>query len=86
MRMLDVSPLTAETFAPFGDLIEAGGGELVMINSGKTERHHDLANVDVADDEELTPGQEAQFHQPPTKGAFTANLDQTGVGFGRESV
>lgn len=48
MRYLDVQPLTAQAFAPFGDVIEAGLSDPVMINEGTTERHHNLANVDVA--------------------------------------
>ncbi len=42
--------LTAEAFAEFGDVIEAGGGELVSINDGTTVRHNDLARVDVSRD------------------------------------
>ena len=41
-------PLTAAAFAPFGDVIAPGQGELMRINEGTTERFHDLAQVDVA--------------------------------------
>ncbi len=44
--MIVASPLTAAAFAPFGDVIEAGT-DPVMINNGTTERHHDLAIVDL---------------------------------------
>lgn len=38
-------PLTAEDFAPFGDVIERGE-ETIAINAGMCERHHDLAQLD----------------------------------------
>lgn len=42
-------PLTAEAFAPFGDVIEANDDKNhFAINDGNTERYHDLANVDVS--------------------------------------
>lgn len=44
--MIRAQPLTAAAFAPFGDVIEAGDAP-VMINNGTTERHHDLAQVDL---------------------------------------
>lgn len=42
-------PLTREAFAPFGDVIETEGAEHFGINQGTTERYHNLANVDVLD-------------------------------------
>lgn len=45
---LAVSPLTRESFAPFGDVIEADDGvRHFTINAGNTERYHDLANLSV---------------------------------------
>lgn len=44
--MIRAQPLTAADFAPFGDVIEVGDAPL-MINNGTTERHHDLAAVDL---------------------------------------
>jgi len=41
-------PLTAEAFAPFGDVIEAQGIPR-EINYGVTQRFHDLAGVDAGD-------------------------------------
>lgn len=38
--------LTAEAFQPYGDLIEVGA-EPRIINYGNTERHHDLAALDL---------------------------------------
>jgi ureidoglycolate lyase len=46
-RMLNPEPLTAEAFAPFGDVIEALG-EARPINYGATKRFHDLADIDCA--------------------------------------
>lgn len=40
-------PLTAETFSPFGDVIEISGRQGVAINDGFATRYHDLANIDV---------------------------------------
>ncbi len=47
MSFLNVEPLNADAFAPFGDVIEAGRTTPVLINEGTTERFHDLASVDV---------------------------------------
>jgi len=44
--MIKAVPLTAAAFAPFGDVVETGA-DPVMINNGTTERHHDLAKVDL---------------------------------------
>ena len=44
---LKPQPLTAEAFAPFGDVIEATNEvNHFAINDGFTERYHDLAQVD----------------------------------------
>lgn len=40
-----VQPLTAEKFAPYGDVIEAVG-KPIAINDGKTLSFHDLAKID----------------------------------------
>lgn len=48
-RALTVAPLTAEGFAPFGDVIEARGDPTKMINQGMCGRYHDLAQLDFAD-------------------------------------
>lgn len=41
-------PLTAEAFAPFGDVIEVDDNKQhFAINDGNTERYHDLADIDV---------------------------------------
>jgi len=43
---LAISPLTRESFAPFGDVIEPGDKvRHFTINAGNTERYHDLANL-----------------------------------------
>ena len=39
-------PLMAEAFAPFGRVIECGGGDVLHINAGTCERHHALASVE----------------------------------------
>ena len=49
-RILDVEPLTSESFAPFGNVIETAGAETLLINEGTTQRFHDLAAIDVGAD------------------------------------
>ncbi len=39
-------PLTAEAFAPFGDVLEAAGQPDRIINQGLCGRHHDLAALE----------------------------------------
>lgn len=46
-RNLTIEPLTAESFAPFGQVIEREGAHHYPINSGMTERFHDLAKVEL---------------------------------------
>ncbi len=48
---LKARPLTAQAFAPFGDVIALGHGQRMSINEGTTERFHNLADVDVGADE-----------------------------------
>lgn len=42
-----IQPLTAEAFAPYGDILEAKGEPTMMINQGLCGRHHDLAHIDI---------------------------------------
>lgn len=46
-NILNTEPLSRESFAPFGDVIETTGAQHFAINQGTTERFHDLARVDV---------------------------------------
>lgn len=49
MTTLTIEPLTADSFRPFGDVIEASdSARHFTINEGFAERYHDLAQVDVA--------------------------------------
>ncbi|PPB82136.1 ureidoglycolate lyase [Albidovulum inexpectatum] len=45
MSTIRVEPLTADAFAPFGDVLEARGPSL-LINQGMCHRFHDLARLD----------------------------------------
>jgi ureidoglycolate lyase len=50
MREAVPAPLTAEAFAPFGEVIEASErAERLSINYGSTIRFNDLAHIDVAE-------------------------------------
>lgn len=42
---LIVEALTAESFAPFGDVLETANAQHFPINAGTTTRYHDLAQV-----------------------------------------
>ena len=47
-RILAIEPLTAETFRPFGDMIDiASSLNHFTINEGHAERYDDLAHIDV---------------------------------------
>ena len=47
-RMIKPEPLTAEAFAPYGDVIECSDrAEQRQINYGHTTRFHDLAALDL---------------------------------------
>lgn len=49
MRTLRPEPLTAEAFAPFGDVLDATG-DFRLINAGLCQRHHDRAALDFGAD------------------------------------
>ncbi|MEX0280808.1 MAG: ureidoglycolate lyase [Arenibacterium sp.] len=46
---ISIEPITADEFAPFGDLIQAAGIPDKVINQGKCGRFHDLALLDFVD-------------------------------------
>lgn len=48
-RVLIPRPLTAQEFAPFGDVIQVSGDPDMIINQGMCRRHHDLAQLDFGD-------------------------------------
>lgn len=48
MKSIDYEILTAEKFAPYGDVIHTScAAEQIVINDGRTMRFHDMASVDV---------------------------------------
>ena len=49
-RDIMCQPLTADAFAPFGDVIEMRGAPDKLINAGKCGRFHDLAQLDFGQD------------------------------------
>ena len=51
MKTLRVKPLTAEAFAPFGEVIETAGKKSYEINYGMADRFHALAKVDSGSEE-----------------------------------
>ena len=46
MTQIRIEPLTAEAFAPFGDVLAPKPAPDRMINAGRCERHHALATVE----------------------------------------
>ena len=48
-QVILIEPLSAEAFAPFGDVIEAEGAADKIINQGLCGRYHDRAQLDFAD-------------------------------------
>jgi ureidoglycolate lyase len=46
-RLLSAQPLTAQTFAPFGQVIECQGRPSYAINEGSSQRFSDLAQLEV---------------------------------------
>ena len=48
-REIAAEPLTAEAFAPFGDVLEAAGAPDRIINRGRCGRWHDLARLDFSE-------------------------------------
>jgi ureidoglycolate lyase len=47
MRTITIEPLTRDAYAPFGQVIAADGADHYPINSGMTERFHDLATIEL---------------------------------------
>ena len=45
-RIIMAKPLTRESFAGFGDVIDMDGDNRFPINAGRTERFHDLATAE----------------------------------------
>lgn len=50
-RTINVEPLTAEAFAPFGEVLAASGAPDKIINQGLCGRFHDLATLDFIGDD-----------------------------------
>lgn len=48
-REVLIQPLTAEVFAPFGDVLETDGAPDKLINGGLCGRFHDRARLDMGD-------------------------------------
>lgn len=48
-EVVHVEPLTAESFAPFGDVLDTQGSPDKLINQGMCGRYHDRARLDFSD-------------------------------------
>lgn len=51
MLQLKAQPLTAEAFAPYGDVIDSRSADSFAINGGRAQRYHDLARIETLGDE-----------------------------------
>ena len=49
MRQIVTEPLTADAFAPYGEVL-AATGDFRLINAGLCQRHHDRATLDFGAD------------------------------------
>ena len=49
MRNLEIAPLTAKAFAPYGNVLSCDGDPDKLINAGLCGRFHDRAKIDVSD-------------------------------------
>ena len=48
-RQITIEPLTAEAFAPFGDVLDCAGEPDKLINQGLCGRYHDRATLEFSD-------------------------------------
>lgn len=53
MTTITIRPITAQDFAPFGELLTPRDAPSKMINAGRCERHHALATVERAGGEAI---------------------------------
>ncbi|WP_288131068.1 ureidoglycolate lyase [Microbulbifer sp.] len=51
MLELKAQPLTAEAFAPYGDVIDSRNADSFSINGGKAQRYHDLVQIETLGEE-----------------------------------
>lgn len=49
MNELASQPISAEAFAPYGEVIDLENAQQLSINQGLTTRYHDLFNIDTAE-------------------------------------
>jgi ureidoglycolate lyase len=47
MKRLTLCPLSAEAFAPYGEVLDASGAPTGFANGGAVEVHRDIAAIDV---------------------------------------
>lgn len=74
MTQIIAEPLTADAFAPFGEILEATG-DFRLINEGLCQRHHDRARLDFAP--EISPENRAGisiFNATPRQMPYTFDL------------
>ncbi|MEM8554288.1 MAG: ureidoglycolate lyase [Pseudomonadota bacterium] len=69
--IIEAQPLTAEAFAPFGDVLEVRGDADKIINQGLCGRFHDRANLDFGS--EGQPGI-SLFHAEPRSLPHTLDM------------
>lgn len=65
--------LSAESFAPFGELVSVRG-KPIMINNGTTERYHNLGQVTLGNSEQMGQGILSIFRAQPRTLPMTINM------------
>ena len=68
---LHTQPLTAEAFAPFGDVLEVRGEPDKIINAGMCGRYHDVADLDFGENGRAGI---SIFHAEPRSFPYTLDL------------
>ncbi len=70
LKTINIQPISAEAFAPFGDLLDVTGAPDKIINQGMCGRHNDRAQLDFSDGRAGI----SMFHAKPRSLPYTLEL------------
>ncbi len=74
MKTLTPQPLTADAFAPFGDVLECTGEADVIINQGMCGRYHDRAHLEFGQAHENGRAGISLFNATPRTFPYTLDM------------
>ncbi|MEM6275709.1 MAG: ureidoglycolate lyase [Pseudomonadota bacterium] len=74
MTEIRAQRLTADAFAPFGDVLDCSGGHDKLINEGLCERYHDRASLDFGPDTGAGRAGVSLFRAQPRALPYELNL------------